>query len=257
MFKEFSKCNCGAYQYHKVNTALPNCVFLSQGLGFCFNLASAWHCKKAEKSSLHLENFCRLLLARISSTEKDMHVMQSKHILSPVVWGSITCIHLREHLHTQFPTLSSTQHMYTWLSTFQKSRVNLLEALRHCIASQQLCSSPKAFEQMHLIGTLWPCLGLTDSSNWFRVIEYAHQCRVWSVNTIIHLEHKASILKKCPEKHRRSKPRVMLKTTWTPSSLLLLGPPPFAFCTGFAGCSPCPQQSFCSRTNSVQQSHSP
>lgn len=184
--------------------------------------------------------------------------MQSKHILSPVVWGSITCIHLCEHLHTHFPTSSSKQHMYTWLSTFQKSRVNLLEALRHCIASQQLCSFPKAFEQMHLIGTPSPCLGLTDSSNWFRVTEYAQQCRVRSVNTIIHLEYKASILKNCPEKHHRSKPRVMLKTTrhGPPAAFCFLAPP-FAFCTGFAGCGPCPQQGFCSRTNSMQQSHSP
>lgn len=35
-----------------------------------------------EKLSLQLENFCMLLLSGISSTEIDMHVMQSKQMSS-------------------------------------------------------------------------------------------------------------------------------------------------------------------------------
>lgn len=119
-------------------------------------------------------------------------------------------------------------------NTFQKSCISLLGALTYCTALQQPCSFQKC-EQMHLIRTVSACLGLTEISNQFGVIEYSQQRLVWSVNTVTHRECRASIFKNaqknnpeenqgyCLRKHRSP------SASWPPLHLL------HSLCTA-AGC---------------------
>lgn len=106
-------------------------------------------------------------------------------------------IHICESTHTH---ISSPYHLhkeckYTWVNTFQKSHYQPIKSIKklHRIAIALLVSKSIWTNAFDIY--MWACLGLTGISSSFRVTEYAQQHLVWSVNTLIHLEYKASILK--------------------------------------------------------------
>lgn len=139
--------------------------------------------------------------------------------------------------YTHISPFRHLSNICTHDNTFQKSCISLLGALTYCTALQQPCSFQKC-EQMHLIRTVSACLGLTEISNQFGVIEYSQQRLVWSVNTVTHRECRASIFKNAQKNNPEENQGYCLRKHRSPAAFCFLASPspsaqslPAAACT--------------------------